>query len=173
MNQPINKSPKKTLVWMKKEETNISVLKILCFQTDFISAFDCQWKQIKLLNGGGGPSARWRRPAAGGPRARPLAAGNVAVPPLLSVQPTWTTCRFQTEQSHRNNFPRVCASGFKWRSGAFPRHKHKLLRLDAETSDLRCGRDSPERGYRFRRNLNFHTGFFFFFGGGNINQGFY
>lgn len=153
---------KKTLILMKKEETNISVLKILCFQTDFISAFDCQWKQIKLLNGGGGPSTRWRRPAAGGPRARPLAAGNVAVPPLLSVQPTWTTCRFQTEQSHRNNFPRVCASGFKWRSGAFPRHKHKLLRLDAETSDLRCGRDSPERDIGSEETLTSTRASFFF-----------
>ena len=110
------------------------------------------------------PSTRCRCRAAAQPHTRPRSPGSDTVPPLLSVQPTWPTCRSRTEPQ-RCNFPSVC--GFKWSSGA----SHRRM-VAAESWNLKCGLDSPERwtyGQICFCIFSFLPSFFFFF---FLNPGF-
>ena len=111
-------------------------------------------------------STRCRCRAAAQPHSRPRSAGSDTVPPLLSVQPTWPTCRSRTEPQ-RCNFPSVC--GFKSSPGASHRHEHKRHMVAAESWNLKCGLDSPER-WTYRQNCFCIFPFFFFF---FLNPGFF
>lgn len=62
----------------------------------------------------------------------PLSAGNVTVPPL-SVQPTWTVCRFLTISTHQLS---LCVL----ESAAFHRLKSERCMVDTDSWNLTCGR---------------------------------